>query len=240
MTYYIFREPSPGIVEHTAASKALAAFPPLGQLAGFLSGEMWPAATRLVDAMEKWPGSQEPNEAGFSVAYGTDDPMFDVVGRDRERAQRMVGAMSFMQSGPAHSVRHVLENFEWGDAAEGVLVDVGGARGDVTIEIARFFPGIKCVVQDLPKIIEGADVPKDLKNGDRLQFMSHDFFKEQPVKGADIYYLRWILHDWSDKYAMKILQSLIPALKKGARVLVSDLCLPAPCTLSPYKERSAR
>jgi len=166
--------------------------------------------------------------------------MFDLVGRDRERTQRMAGAMNFMQSRPAHSVQHVIKNFQWGDASEGLTVDVGGGRGEVAKEIARSFPGIKCVVQDLPEVIEGADVPEDLRSEKRLQFMSHDFFKAQPVKGAEFYFLRWILHDWSDKYAMKIIQSLIPALKKGARVLVSDLCLPAPCTLSPYKERSAR
>lgn len=36
MTYYIFQEPSPGVVVHTAASKALAEMAPLGQLAGMV------------------------------------------------------------------------------------------------------------------------------------------------------------------------------------------------------------
>jgi len=53
LTFYIFREPSPGVVEHTAASKVLAEIPPFGYLVDFLSSEMWPSTTRLVDAMQK-------------------------------------------------------------------------------------------------------------------------------------------------------------------------------------------
>jgi hypothetical protein len=59
-----------------------------------------------------------------------------------------------------------------------------------------------------------------------VRFMAQDFFEEQQVNGADVYVLRWIMHNYSDKYASKILQSLIPALKNGARILVNDYCLP--------------
>jgi hypothetical protein len=31
------------------------------------------------------------------------------------------------------------------------------------------------------------------------------------ARGPEGYFLRWILHDWSDKYALKILRALIPA-----------------------------
>ena len=203
-----------------------------------MSGEMWSAATRVVDAMEKWPGSEEPNEAGFAIASNTDSPMMDTVGSDPKRAKRMAAAMSFMHTGPRYSIEHVLNNYDWADAAHGVLVDVGGSLGTVTMDIARCFPEMRCVVQDLPEVIAGAEIPPDLR--ERLSFMAHDFFTEQPLKGADIYYFLWIFHDGSDKYARKILHQLIPALKKGARVVISDLCLPPPCVLSPYQERPAR
>jgi hypothetical protein len=31
-------------------------------------------------------------------------------------------------------------------------------------------------------------------DGKRVDFMEHDFFKENPVKGADAYYMRAIIH----------------------------------------------
>jgi hypothetical protein len=57
------------------------------------------------------------------------------------------------------------------------------------------------------------------------------------VKNADVYYLRWILHDWSDKYCVKILKSLIPAMKQGARLFLSERSFEPPCTVSFRQEK---
>jgi hypothetical protein len=46
-------------------------------------------------------------------------------------------------------------------------------------------------------------------------------FDPQPVT-ADIYMLKWILHDWPDVESLAILRALIPALKPGARVVFID------------------
>lgn len=62
---------------------------------------------------------------------------------------------------------------------------------------------------------------------DRIAFMAHDFFAPQPVV-AGVYFLRWILHNWSDKYCVKILQALVPALRPGAKVIVSEAVMPGP------------
>jgi hypothetical protein len=164
--------------------------------------------------------------------------MMRVVANHPRRAQQMGTAMSFLHSRPGENVRFLVENFAWGSAARGLLVDVGGAKGTVAMEIARNLPEIKCVVQDKPEVIKGTEVPEDLL--ERLKLMEHDFFQEQPVKGADIYLIRNVLHDWSDKYAARILGNLIPSLKKGARVLVCDRCLPPPGALSPYQARQPR
>jgi hypothetical protein len=37
--------------------------------------------------------------------------------------------------------------------------------------------------------------------------------------------LRWVLHDWSDKYAVRILQNLVPVMKTGTRVLFFEYVL---------------
>lgn len=61
----------------------------------------------------------------------------------------------------------------------------------------------------------------------RVSFAEYDFFTPQPVH-ADIYIYRHILHDWSDADAVSILSSLLPALRPGARVLLSEGILPTP------------
>lgn len=70
--------------------------------------------------------------------------------------------------------------------------------------------------------------------------MAHDFFTEQPVVGADVYLFRWIMHNWSDKYCVKILRCLIPALKPGAKIIVNDNVLPQPGEVSKWKESRLR
>ncbi|KAI0898948.1 S-adenosyl-L-methionine-dependent methyltransferase [Annulohypoxylon nitens] len=61
----------------------------------------------------------------------------------------------------------------------------------------------------------------------RIKFMEHNFFKPQPVT-ADVYIYRHVLHDWDDEDSIKILSSLFPALKPGARILISEGIVPSP------------
>lgn len=52
------------------------------------------------------------------------------------------------------------------------MVDVGGSHGSVAVDIARRFPKIRCIVQDLPEVVRqgAARLPDDLKK--RVQFMA--------------------------------------------------------------------
>lgn len=122
----------------------------------------------------------------------------------------------------------------------GLVVDVGGSKGEYGIKIAQKYPGIKVVIQDLPDVVSKArsNAPQDL--GDMVSFMAHDFFTEQPVKGADVYFLRWILHDWSDKYSIRILRALIPALKKGAKVVLHEYIVPEPGETLSLQDKTLR
>ena len=54
-----------------------------------------------------------------------------------------------------------------------------------------------------------------------------------------MYYFRSIFHNWSDKYYIKILQMLIPALKKGARVIIHERILPTLNTLNSLDAKRA-
>jgi hypothetical protein len=163
--------------------------------------------------------------------------MFDFFEDHPGRMSRFKDAMSFLQTFPGLENSYVLNGFDWASLGKATVVDVGGSHGLVSYDIARKFSELSFIVQDLPKVVEDAKgkVPTEL--GDRVEFMAHDFFTEQPVKDADIYYFRWILHDWSDKYCVKILKALVPALKSGARIVLSERCLEPPCTLPHSKER---
>ena len=62
MTKHIFREPRKGMVCHTAASKLLAEDSQMSDWVSASTGELWQAASQTINAMVKFPGSQEPNQ----------------------------------------------------------------------------------------------------------------------------------------------------------------------------------
>lgn len=70
-------------------------------------------------------------------------------------------------------------------------------------------------------------IAQDADLQQRITFREHDFFHPQPVQ-ADVYFFRHVLHDWSDADCIRIIQALVPALKDGARVLVSEGVMPEP------------
>jgi hypothetical protein len=145
--------------------------------------------------------------------------------------------MTFFHLHQSYGISYLIDSFNFGS---GTVVDVGGSHGQVKIAIAKKFPQVRCVVQDLPDTFIGLheQIPEQLKG--RIMGMKHDFLTPQPVEGADVYLLRWILHDWSDKYCVKILRNLIPGMRKGSKVVINDICIPEPGQLGSLADRGLR
>jgi O-methyltransferase domain len=109
-----------------------------------------------------------------------------------------------------------------------LAVDIGGGRGGAMLELRKMCPELKgsIILQDRPYILdEIAD--KDLLG---VTKMPHDFFQPQPVHGAQMYYIRRVMHDWQDVDAARILRGIVPAMAKDSRIIVSDMALPEPVT----------
>ncbi|KAJ5667571.1 O-methyltransferase [Penicillium longicatenatum] len=51
------------------------------------------------------------------------------------------------------------------------------------------------------------ELPEALSGG-KARFMVHDSFTPIPVRDADVYWLRYILHDWDDASCIEILSNL--------------------------------
>ena len=164
--------------------------------------------------------------------------MFANLSANPALAKRFAEAMSLFSAERGFEPRHLLDNYDWSSFGHSTVVDVGGSSGFISIPLAERFPSLHCIVQDRSEVVASAEVPQGLEG--RLEFFAHDFFTEQPVKGAAVYLFRWIFHDWSDNYAALILRALIPALKEGARIVICERVLPEPGTVPPLVEREAR
>jgi 6-hydroxytryprostatin B O-methyltransferase len=60
------------------------------------------------------------------------------------------------------------------------------------------------------------------------------------MKGATVYLLRHILHDWPDKEAIQILRNLVPVLGNQSRIIISDIVLPQQGSIPAIEERVMR
>jgi hypothetical protein len=59
----------------------------------------------------------------------------------------------------------------------------------------------------------------------------HNFLETQPVKDADIFLLRGVIHNWSTPYAIQILKNLRESAVPGkTRLLLIDLIVQYACT----------
>ncbi|KAK0705474.1 putative O-methyltransferase [Lasiosphaeris hirsuta] len=238
----LFAEPRPGVITHSAASRLLAEDDAVHSWVEYATHELWDAAFHAPDAMRRFPGSGEPNETGFSVANATDKSFFAFMSDHPDRLRRFAAVMRYITQRPELGPELVVGAFPWGELpAGGTVVDVGGSHGLVCIELASKFPTLKFVVQDLDEpVIRDADARKPAEVADRVTFMAHNFFNPQPVHGADVYFVRAVLHNWSDKYAVEVLRNLIPALKPGAAVVVNDVVTPEAGSVPKVAERQFR
>ncbi|MCJ1244507.1 hypothetical protein MMC30_001705 [Trapelia coarctata] len=227
MTNHIFTESPPGHVAHNATSRLLAENPEAMDLVGLITDETVPASTKVIEALKRWPNSGEPTETAFNIEFNTPLATYSYLEQIPWRARRFGGGMRFFVRGEGWDLKYLLSGYDWGclDHPGAVLVDVGGGQGAVAQVLAKATRNLKIIVQDLPETAQkGKEIlPAELRG--QVEFIGHDFFKEQPVRGADVYFFRWILHNWSDKYCLRILRALIPALTKGARVIAYEYVL---------------
>ncbi|OTA67154.1 putative O-methyltransferase [Hypoxylon sp. EC38] len=217
----IFQEPRPGVIAHSAASRQIAEDPDIADWVSVNVNELWPSALNTIEALSKWKRADEPNQTGFSLANETNDLFYVEISKDPERARRFRGALSAFTTDSGYDPVHMVEIFPWNSLGRGTVVHIGGSDGEVAFTMARVFPNLRLIVQDWPEAISKLREQPGL----RVEFMAHNIFEEQPVKGADAYIFRQVLHDWPDKYCVKILKALVPALKRGARVFVFDVVL---------------
>jgi hypothetical protein len=80
---------------------------------------------------------------------------------------------------------------------------------------------------DLPPVVAGAELLRNSPVADRCEFVGIDFFEAVP-EGADAYVLKWVIHDWNDEQALRILRNCRKAIRpKGRLLLIEHILKPA-------------
>ncbi|KAJ5730262.1 S-adenosyl-L-methionine-dependent methyltransferase [Penicillium malachiteum] len=238
-TYHIFFQSELDYFVHTASSRLLVESEGMRNWLMMGIGETLPATHRIPEVLQNMD-TLKSQSIVWSVNNSTKLPVFTALNDLPERGIVFFKAMEWHSQLPGFSPKHLIEHFPFQEKKDTTIVDVGGGFGHVSQALAFHDPNVKCVVQDLSDSVAGGEkrLPEELK--DRVTFQSHDFFQEQPVKGADVYLLRHVLHDWSNKYARNILRAFIPALRPGAKIVINDRIIPGFREANYLQERESR
>jgi len=65
-----------------------------------------------------------------------------------------------------------------------------------------------------------------------LSSIGHDFFEQQPIKDAAVYLLRFVLHDWPDEPARKIMKQLRCSAAQDTKMILLEWIVPYTCAVT--------
>ncbi|KAK2058400.1 O-methyltransferase [Colletotrichum caudatum] len=246
-SYGLFDIRPGGLVAHNPTSALLVTDPDLEAWMDLSATIAYPAGASIPKALERYGYSMEADEAPYGVSIGRKISQFQ---RFREPDgtglhEMFARAMRGIAAGGAYDFRHAVNGgYPWHklDQSGHLIVDVGGGPGHVSIALAEMYGKLRFEVQDLPETVALGEksCPDALKS--RITYRPHDFMTPQPPHDvADnegiAYFCRFILHDWSDKYARNILQGIASALRPQDRIIVNEVVVPDPGTERREKER---
>ena len=106
------------------------------------------------------------------------------------------------------------------------IVDVGGGHGGLITAILKANPQAFGVLFDAEQVISGARSKLQAAGiTDRCATIGGDFFQSVPA-GGDAYIMKWIIHDWDDERATRILKNIRSQIPQDGRVIIVDCVVP--------------
>ncbi|KAG8911488.1 hypothetical protein FRC00_006407 [Tulasnella sp. 408] len=246
----IFEEIAPDVWRHTEASRLMdsglkyeeIARDPINRFAKGTPIPAWishtveqggMAAVSMVTALreDRYKKSHDVSETPFNKIYGTNVPFWQWL----EQEGRVLNATKALELNNNRTFD--FSYYPWKSLPlDSTIVDVGGGVGSAMTVVLPLTPtGTKAIIQELSHpVLEHAKVfwaerdPKAISEK-RVVLQHHDFFQTQPVKGADVYFVRFILHNWSDEACIEILKNLHDAADDKSRLLIVEAVVSHAC-----------
>ncbi|KAK0513545.1 hypothetical protein JMJ35_003909 [Cladonia borealis] len=182
-------------------------------------------------AMTGYQNPQNTSIGPYQYGHQTPDDFWTMISKRPEMSvavdNSLAGRKSHRLTWMDHGFYPVEDNLAGGVSGEEeavLLVDVGGGTGTNLQEFHGKYPGLhgQLILQDKPEVIKQATGLDQ-----SIRTMAHDFFTEQPVKGARAYYMSSVLHDWTDEQCAEILANLKFAMTPMySKLLIHEFVIP--------------
>ncbi|KAF6844643.1 O-methyltransferase [Colletotrichum musicola] len=238
--HYIFAEPVPDVFANDEASTALATDERLANSVRYASF-LFPTAD-VLPSLLKDPvlcASYAPRDSAFAKSVGQGMGQFEYLNAHPQWRDCFDFWLASLGE-YLHGLTDV-RGYPWELVLRNgaVVVDVGGGLGSSIQALRTNFPDCRGefvgIVQDQPGMIEHAAAhwqktdPQALATG-AVKLTVHDFFNENPVKGADVYWFRSVIVDWQDDDLTKMFTHIRNAMAPGkSRLLIGEYVMQPTC-----------
>jgi SAM-dependent methyltransferase len=195
----LFRSDIPGSLRYTAISE--------------LGGDHYSAWENLL-------GSVRTGEVAFDARFGM--PVWQYYAENPEIGQTFERSMT----GITERIDDAIIS-AYSFAGFDRVLDIGGGEGYLLRSILRENSRAHGIVFDQAEVI---GLARRRLSGDplaeRISLIAGDFFDAVPA-GVDLHVLKWIVHDWNDTLATRILSNCRASLAPGGTLLLLESVLPS-------------
>jgi hypothetical protein len=153
--------------------------------------------------------------SGHRRAHG--DSVWEYFETHPEEGARFGEAMRQMT---ALDVAALARAYPW--PRRGTICDLGGGIGTLLAAILARRTRARGVLVDAPSVLNEAKHYLDQQGvSGRVERVPGDLFGELRAQ-ADVYVMKWILHDWSEAACLRMLRSVRATMPAGARLVAID------------------
>lgn len=207
----VFRKETDGSFSNTELSEFLRSDHPesmRGALHMICDREHWQPHGNLLQSVKT-------GEFAFNYTFGM--PVFPYFEQNPEVAEIFDNAMTSFSKTISKAVA---ATYDFSEA--GTIADIGGGHGLLLSTVLNTNPKAKGILFDQPYVVSGADDLLESAGVDgRVEKIGGNFFEAIPVE-ADVYLMKFILHDWNDEQCDTILANLAKSAKPGSKLLLVE------------------
>jgi hypothetical protein len=146
-----------------------------------------------------------------------DTDFFEILYEDEDRLRQFTRAMAGVQMGNFKALVHKFDFSQYN-----TLCDMGGADGELSLQVAEQYEHIDCITYDLPKVTSIAEEKiKQWGMEGRVKAVAGDFWEEE-FPEADIITFGNILHDWGLDEKLTLLEKAYNSLPDGGACIVIE------------------
>jgi orsellinic acid C2-O-methyltransferase len=143
-----------------------------------------------------------------------------------------------MAEGSVRVARDAVAHYDFSPFSS--VLDLGGGYGGVLSVLLATHQRLTGAVCDLAYLEEpAARYLQHSGAGDRGKFVAGDFFESVPP-GYDAYLLKFIIHDWDDEYALKILRNIHRAATANSTLILLEQVIPEKLSTGPTDQAVIR